>query len=115
MKKLVVNQAAFNYAKELIQRGQVNTAVDNWMDHCPDAESENKYLAGHSFAEYGLWFLALDKDANDDTKDKYEFPVGDFQQIYRSGVIAAEKRAAQFGHAEVERAAKDLLALIDGR
>ena len=38
---------------------------------------------------------------------------GDFRRLHRSGIIACLYRAAEWRHKEVERAAYDLLQLID--
>src|SRR3990167_407289 len=112
-KKLVVNDAAFSFAQQLIKQGRVNKDRDNWMANEPTPESEDLFLADHSFDEYGRWFLAIDEAASEDTKDRYEFPIGNFHEIFRSGVLAAEKRAGQYKHEEIEDAAKALLSLID--
>jgi hypothetical protein len=114
-KDLNVNESAFSFAKKMIERGNVNRDENNWLANEPTPESENNFLKENSFREYGNWFLALNEEANEDTKERYEFPLGNFDQIFRSGVIAAERRAAQYGHSEIEDAAKALLNLIDRR
>lgn len=113
MKNLVVNQSAVEFLRDLIQQGMVNTNRDNWTEDQPSAEDGKQYLNDHTFEEYGNWFLAVNEDANPDAKERYEFPVGNFREVFRSGVIAAEHRAGQYGHSDVEAAAKDLLNLIN--
>jgi len=109
---LALHKEAFEYAKELIRQGKVNCDAE-WKVNEPTPASEDQYLVQHGFTDYGKWFLATGPKSSDDTKEHYEFPFGDFNQIYRSGVIAAKQRAAQFKHSEVERAASELLYLID--
>ena len=65
------------------------------------------------YEDYGKWFLATLVGTDTDTKEHYEFPVGNFKEIFRSGIIAAKHRAAQFGHREIEQAASELLEMID--
>ena len=77
------------------------------------ADRENTYLERHDFDEYGLWFLGIHDEEPKDTKGHYGFPYGDFSRVHRSGLIAAESRAAQNDHPEIAKAAKRLLELID--
>ena len=53
-------------------------------------------------------------DAVSDPND-YGFVYGDFRRVHRSGLIAAEYRAAEWRHKEVELAAHDLLQLLDSQ
>ena len=43
------------------------------------------------------------------------FPYGDFHRVHRSGLIAAKQRAAQRDHDDIERAADELLVLLDAQ
>ena len=104
---------ALEYAKELIKQGKVNCEVHTWTIDHPTPADEDAYLADHDFLEYGHWFLATKEGTPDDTKEHYEFPIGNFKEVFRGGVIAAKARAAQFKHHEVEAAADELLKLID--
>lgn len=108
-----LNQAAFNHAKRLIRDGNVDMESD-WGEARPSAGDENRFLEQHdqNWDEYAKWFLALDTD-DKDGKGHYNFPYGDFKQIHRQGVIAAKQRAAQYDYTEIEKAADELLDLID--
>jgi hypothetical protein len=110
---LEINHEAFAYAKELIAQGKVNCQERNWSENKPTPEAEDVYLLDHTFDEYSKWFLATKEEASGNTKEHYEFPIGNFDEIFRSGVIAARARAAQFKHHEIEEAAAELLDLID--
>src|SRR3990167_2378714 len=113
MKSLKVNSTSFDFAKQLIRQSKVNKDENNWLVNEPTPESEDLFLADHSFEEYGRWFLAVNEDSDPETKERYEFPIGNFDEIFRSGILTAEKRALQYKHNEVAEAAKALLKLID--
>lgn len=107
-----LNDAAIKHAKQLIAHGTVVTDSD-WSDAQPTADEENQYIDRNGWNTYSDWFLGLDEDENESTKAHFAFPFGDFEKVHRSGVIAAKQRASQYGHAEVEAAADDLLKMID--
>jgi hypothetical protein len=110
--KYKVNDAAVKKARQLIRDGKVNMDSD-WSEAQPSADDENRYRDSHSWDEYGEWFLAIDTEASEETKDRYNFPYGDFKQLHRDGVIAAKQRAAQNDHTAIEKAADELLELVD--
>jgi hypothetical protein len=62
---------------------------------------------------YGLWHLAVDPDASEETKGRYAFPYGDFRKVNRAALIHAKQRAAQNDHDEIEKAADQLLQYLD--
>jgi hypothetical protein len=110
--KYRVNEGAVKKAKALIRDGRVDMDSD-WSEAQPSADDENRYRDSHSWDEYGEWFLAIDSEASEETKDRYNFPYGDFKKVHRDGVIAAKQRAAQNDHSAIEKAADELLTLID--
>lgn len=107
-----VNKAAVTHAKQLIERDHAAKTSD-WSDSQPSASDENHFLDKHGWAEYGKWFLAVDTSEHEETKERYKFPYGDFKKLHRSGVIAAKQRAAQNDYGSVEKAADELLKMID--
>jgi hypothetical protein len=107
-----VNRRAVAHARRLIAAGRY-VIESNWDEAQPNARDENKFLARHSFGEYGEWHLGLTEGAAKDTKARHAFVVGDFERIHRSGIIAAHFRAAQYFHKEVELAAHRLLQDLD--
>ena len=108
-----LHSAAVSYAEQLIQQGRVDREGD-WASNQPTPDSENAFLEAHKddYKEYGNWFIGVHPDADPNTKERYAFPIGNFKKIFRSGVIAAEQRAGQYKHAEIEAAAKKLLDMI---
>jgi hypothetical protein len=107
-----VNRRAVAHAKELIDNGRYVVESD-WGESQPSADDENAYLKNHGWTEYGAWHLGLTDGANDATKARHAFVIGDFKKIHRSGIIASHYRAAEFRHKQVELAAHRLLQYLD--
>jgi hypothetical protein len=110
--KYTVNDAAFEHARELIERRQYILRSD-WGDRQPRAVDQNRYLRNHSWDEYAAWHLGLTEGATEETKSRYAFVFGDFRSIHRTGIIAVHFRAAEWRHKEVELAAHELLQALD--
>lgn len=112
---ITLNNPAVKHARSLVRDGKVvRDDPGAWSDAQPTADEENAYIEKEGWTAYSHWHLGIDKEANRETKDAYSFPYGDFRKVHRAGIIAAEGRAAQFGHDEVRDAAKKVLELIDG-
>jgi hypothetical protein len=110
-----LNQRAYEHAKRLIADGRlVADDRDAWSEHRPSARDENDHLEAHGFSEYGRWYLGVDDGRADDTKAHYKYPYGDFERVHRCGVLAAESRAGQYGHTDVQSAAAHLHGMIEG-
>lgn len=112
MSQMKVNEQAVAKARELIKKHQYDKESD-WSETQPSADEESAFLERHDWNEYGKWFLAIDTGAGEETKDRYNFPYGDFRRVHRDGLIAAKQRAAQYDHADIEKAADELLQLLD--
>jgi hypothetical protein len=63
--------------------------------------------------EYSKWFLGVNDEYGEGSRRHYEFPFGDFENIHRCGILAAQNRAVQDKCFDVENAAADLLAVIE--
>jgi hypothetical protein len=114
--KLKLNRIAFEHAKELIDEGRfVFDERDAWSEHQPSAEDENEFIREHGFDEYGKWYLGINEEKDEDTKGRYEFPYGDFEDVHRCGVLSAETRAGQYKHFDIENAAAHLHGMIDAK
>jgi hypothetical protein len=109
-----LNERAVAKARKLIEARQYVLRSD-WAEEQPSADDENAFLEKHSWDEYGEWHLAFTKGASGETKSRYAFVYGDFRRVHRSGLLACQYRAAEWRHTEVERAAHDLLKLLDSR
>lgn len=112
MSKYEVNTAAVRKARSLI--GSHHYDIDTpWSDAAPSADEGNAQIERNGYDRYGDWFLAIDTEASEETKDRYNFPYGDYRRVVRSALIHAKQRAAQNGHGDIEKAAGDLLEELD--
>ena len=107
-----VNDAAVTKARSMIDARQYVLDSD-WGEVQPGAEDQNAFLERHGWAEYAEWHLGLTEGANDETKARYAFVVGDFRRVHRSALIACVYRASEWRHKAVELAAHDLLQHLD--
>jgi hypothetical protein len=114
MPRYEVNQAGFDFARELIEKRRYVLRSD-WGERQPTTADKNRYLQTHSWEEYGQWHLGLTVGATEHTKARYAFIFGDFRRVHRSGIIAVHFRAAEWRHKAIELAAHELLQLLDRR
>ncbi|KRC91879.1 hypothetical protein ASE25_00340 [Terrabacter sp. Root85] len=112
MAKYLVNDAAVARCRDLIDKRQYVLDSD-WGQVQPDAEAQNAYLERHPWDDYAAWHLGLTEGANDGTKARYAFVVGDFRRVHRTALIACVYRASEWRHKDVELAAHDLLQHLD--
>lgn len=109
-----LNNKAYEHARQLIEQGRfVRDDRDDWSADQPSANQENEFVAEHGFDHYAEWYLGVDEGKPKNTKERYSFPFGDFAKVHRGGVIAAEARAGQYKHSDIERAAVHLLGMLD--
>ena len=109
-----VNKDAVAQARKLIDAGKVDVDTE-WSDAAPSADDGNAEIEKRGYEGYGAWHLAIDPDANEETKKQYAFPYGDFAKVNRAALIHGKQRAAQNDHAAIEKAADDLLQRLDRR
>jgi hypothetical protein len=109
-----LNERAFNHAQDAIVAGRyVLDDRDAWSEHRPSAQQENDFIAAHGIGEYARWHLGIDDEEDEDNKGRYKFPYGDFEDVHRCGVLAAESRAAQQEYDDIEGAAAHLHGMIE--
>jgi len=109
-----LNERAYQHAQTLIaERRCVLDARDDWSEHRPSAQAEDRFIEEHGWDAYQDWYLAVDDEHGEDTKARYKFPYGDFENVHRCGVISAESRAGQYRQPDVEEAARHLLRMLD--
>ena len=109
-----LHRPGYEHARQLV--GDEHVALDErdaWSEHQPSAADENAFIDEHGWAEYGRWHLAVDDEANRETKGHYKFPYGDFGAVHRCAVLAAESRAGQRKYLDVENAAAHLHGMLD--
>jgi hypothetical protein len=108
-----LHRAGFIYAQALVGDGKVVLDDrDAWSEHQPSAREENAFIEEHGYAEYGRWHLGVDDEAKPETKGRYRFPYGDFRDVHRCGVLAAESRAAQRKYNDIDSAAAHLHGML---
>lgn len=111
---VTLNERAFEYAKTLVNDGGfVYDDRNAWREHQPSEAEENHFIEEHGFDEYARWYLGVDDEADDDTKGHYKFPYGDFDEVHRCGLLAAESRAGQRKYYDIELAVAHLHGMLD--
>lgn len=109
-----VHEEAFEQAKQLIKDGKfTKDERDNWSEHAPSTDDENKFIEDNGMEAFGKWYLGIDPDEEKENKGAYSFPYGDFKEVHRGAVIAEKVRAGQYDHSDLEKAADTLLQMID--
>lgn len=109
-----LNRTAYEHAQGLIANGDVvPDERDDWSEHQPSAEEENRFIEEHGFREYAKWHLGIDEAHGEETKARYTFPYGDFEDVHRCAVLAAESRAGQYDHEEIKQAAAHLHGMLE--
>ncbi|MDQ1570001.1 MAG: hypothetical protein QOF79_675 [Actinomycetota bacterium] len=109
-----LNDTALTFARSLATKGKVvRDERDDWSEHAPSADAENKFVDKEGWDEYARWHLGIDTEKPANTKGRYSFPFGDFTKLHRCAVISLESRAAQNDHDDIATASKNLLKLID--
>jgi|SRR3954447_9260532 len=109
-----LNRRGYEHAQQLVNDGRVVLDQrDDWSEHQPSAADENRFIEEHGWGEYGKWHLGTDDEENRETKGHYKFPYGDFQDVHRCGVLAAESRAGQRNYADIEQAAAHLHGMLE--
>lgn len=112
MASYTVNDGAVAHTRRLIDARQYVLDSD-WGEVQPDADAQNAFLDSHPWADYADWHLGLTDGANDETKARFAFVVGDFRRVHRSALIACVYRASEWRHKAIELAAHDLLQHLD--
>jgi hypothetical protein len=111
-----LHSAGARHARQLVKAGKaVFDERDAWSEDQPSTDEENAFIEKHGMAPYGLWHLGVDDEKPADTKAHYKFPYGDFERVHRCGLLAAESRAGQYKHFDIEREAAHLLGMLDAR
>jgi hypothetical protein len=109
-----LNERAYQHARNLIVAGRfVVDDRDAWSAHQPSARQENDYIERHGIAEYAKWHLGIADGEDEDRKSSYKFPYGDFHNVHRCGLLAAESRAGQRKYYDIELAVAHLHGMLE--
>ena len=91
-----LNKRGLARAQQLIaERRIVADKAADWDTHKPSARDEDLFIAQHGWAAYERCTSALPAR----TKAHYRFPYGDFRDVHRCAVRAAERQEALYGAA----------------
>jgi hypothetical protein len=109
-----LSRTAYQHAQELIRSGnRVQDARDEWSEHQPSADAENRFIEEHGYTEFARWHLGFDDDKKEGTKARYKFPYGDLRDVHRCAVLSAESRAGQYDYGDIEMAAAHLHGMLE--
>ena len=109
-----LNERAYEHARALIASGKaVLDRREDWSEHQPSTEQGKRFIAEHGIDAYQRWHLGIDDTKGENSKARYKFPCGDFRDVHRCAVLAAEVRAGQHKHVEIELAAAQLHGMLD--
>ncbi|MFO7320599.1 MAG: hypothetical protein DIU68_002625 [Chloroflexota bacterium] len=109
---LRLNREAVAFAEQMIGDGnyRINTI---WREAQPSPQAVETFVRQHGLDGLRRWYLAEDPDAPEDAPERYQFPIGDFKSVHRSGLIAARDRAASQQQDSIAEAADELLFFFD--
>ena len=80
-----LNRDAVRQARKLIDAGTFDDASD-WSDAAPSTEDGNRVLEEGGWDAFAAWHLAVDPEANEETKKRYAFPYGNFDRVVRTAL-----------------------------
>jgi hypothetical protein len=110
-----LNELAFDFAKKLVTEGKyVLDGRDDWSEHQPSTRQRNEFIERHGIGEYARWHLGVDGDLAPERKGRYKFPYGDFANVHRCALLAAESRAGQRKYDDIELAVAHLHGMLEG-
>jgi hypothetical protein len=58
-------------------------------------------------------YLGIEDKEDENNKGHYKFPYGDFENVHRCGLLAAETRSGQYKHNDIENAVAHLHGMLD--
>ena len=109
-----VNLTALQFAQQLIKDGRVILdQKGNWTHDHPSTTRNNEFTRAQGLEEYGKWHLGIDSRHQSGSKAHCRFPFGDFNLVHRCGLLAVKARAHEYGYAEIETAAAQLLEMLE--
>jgi hypothetical protein len=109
-----LNETAYQHAQRLIDEGHaVLDERDDWSEHQPSAAQEDRFIEEHGMQAYAKWHLGIDEEAAEDTKSRYRFPYGDFENVHRCAILSVESRAGQSGYIDIELAVAHLHGMLE--
>ncbi|MGC2310989.1 MAG: hypothetical protein WA432_05230 [Candidatus Babeliaceae bacterium] len=109
---LKLNPKAIEHAEKLIKAGECEHTM-SWEEAKPTQNDTVRFLDTHNLNEYGYWFLAINTDNSQESKEYYELPIGDFNVVYKGALLEAHKVARHKGAQDIEGAVSKLIKILD--
>lgn len=108
---IVVNRAGLEQAIKLVEKAnfRLNSV---WGENRPSQAAEDRYIADHGLAAFGLWHLAINTDVQEGSKDRYALPYGDFRSLHSTSVEQIRHQAQLNGQGDLVQAADEILDLL---
>lgn len=110
---IVLNKAAVDRAKYLIESGEVTSFDSDWNEEKPTPTEVEQFLEAHDMPEYGEWFLGKNDQFEPGIKEHYEYPYGDLREVQRCALVDSHAQAQKRGDEEIVHVIKELIELID--
>ncbi len=113
--RVKLNLKAFEFAKQLIHEHKIDDrkGTAELKHHTPTVAQEDTYLKSHTWEDFGKWYLGVHFDRPENKRERYDFPIGDFQTIVRADIIAIKDKAHEYRYPDIVEACDDLLQRID--
>jgi hypothetical protein len=113
--RVTLHKKAFEFAKQMIheekfddKRGSGDAARAK-----PSTQQEEAFLKDHGWDTFSKWYLGAHYDRPENTRNRYEFPIGDFNLVHRSDLLEIQKKAHKDNYDDIANAAQELVNLID--
>ena len=113
--RVTVNKKAFEFAKEMIHEGKFDDkrGQGDVARAKPNTQQEEAFIKSHGWDMFGRWHLGAHYDRPENTRNRYEFPMGDFTLIHRSDLLEIQKKAHSNNFDDIANAAQELVDQID--
>jgi hypothetical protein len=110
---IVLNKAAVDRVKYLIEAGEVTSFDSDWNEEKPTPTEVEQFLEAHDMEEYGEWFLGKNDQFDGEVKEHYEYPYGDLREVQRCALVYSQAQAEKRDDKEMVHVIKGLIALVD--
>ena len=112
---IILNQAALDRVKYLIDAGEFTSFDADWNEEKPTPDEVDNFIDNHDMKEYGEWFLGKNDQFDSEAKEHYEYPYGDLREVQRCALVHSHAQAERRGDKEMVHIIKGLIALIDDK
>lgn len=113
--RVTLNKKALEFAKEMIHQGKFSDrrGSADATQATPTSDQEENYIQSFGWEQFSKWYLGAHVDRPQNTRNRYEFPIGDFEHIHRADLLEIQKRAHKSDFSDIAQAAQELVEQID--